>query len=143
MHVDALVVPPVHLRVRAAIDKAAAKLALRAALTAAHLFGLAAGILLRQLRATNDPLIQAVAQAKEAQLKASLLARALDLLGARFDKLPERRRPFYNPTQRFQILELKNLLGWPAAYAAKVFRVCTHTILNWERLVDWTSSLRA
>ena len=136
MRTEAPCVPPVRARLRGVVDATTEKLALRAALSAAHLFGLAAGILLRQLRAMDDPLAQALAQAQEERLKAVPLARALHILGARFDKLPERKRPFYTPTQRFQILELKNLLGWPAPYAAKVFRVCTHTILNWERLAD-------
>jgi len=131
-----LAAPPVRLRFKRRIDDATEKLALEAAFAAAHLFGLACGILLRRLRAMNDPLAQALAQAKEAELKSVLLARAVDILAARFDKLPEGRRPFYTPQQRFQILELKNLLGWPADQIARLFRVCTNTILNWERHAD-------
>jgi transposase InsO family protein len=136
MDFEDLLTPPVHLRPRGIVDHATQKLALRAALTTAHLFGVATGVLLRRLRAMNDPLATALAQAQEAAAKASLLARTVNVLGARFDKLPERRRPFYTPHQRFQILELKNLLGWAADHTAKVFRVCTHTIRNWEANAD-------
>jgi hypothetical protein len=52
------------------------------------------------------------------------------------DKIPERRRPFYTPSQRFRILEIKNLLGWNQGRAAQVFRVCVNTIANWEAHAD-------
>jgi hypothetical protein len=139
MHLHDRVAPPVRLRLRGVFDHAAEKLALRGAIAAAHLFGLATGILLRRLRAMNEPLATALAQASEAAFKASVFARAAEILGARFDKLPERKRPFYTPTQRFQILEVKNLLGWPAAQVAGLFRVCTHTVTNWERHADPTA----
>jgi len=136
MNLQDLVVPPVRLRLRGVIDHATEKLALRGAIAAAHLFGIATGILLRQLRAMNDPLATALAQAKKAEFKTSAFARSADILGARFDKLPERKRPFYTPAQRFQIIEIKNLLGWPADQVARLFRVCSQTILNWERHAD-------
>ena len=140
MPLQDLATPPVRLRLCGVIDQAAQTLAIRAALAAAHLFGLATGILLRQLRAMNDPLATALAQAKEAEFKATAFARAASILAARFDKLPQRKRPFYTPAQRFQILELKSLLGWPADQIARLFRVCTHTILNWDRHADPTAS---
>lgn len=127
------------MRLRGGVDKATEKLALRAALTAAHLVGVATGVLLRRLRGMNDPLAEALARVKEAELKATCFCRAAELVGARFDKLPERKRPFYSPPQRFQILEIKNLLGWAADYTARVFRVCTSTILNWKLHADPTS----
>ncbi len=136
MHLHHLVAPPGRLRLRGRIDDATEKLALKAAFAAAHLFGLASGILLRRLRAMNDPLAQALAQAREAEIKSVFFARAVEILGARFDKLPERKRPFYTPPQRFQILELKNLLGWPAEQMARLFHVCTQTIHNWEKHAD-------
>ena len=136
MHLHDFVATPVRLRLRGSIDNLTERLALRAALTAAHLFGLATGILLRRLRERNDPLANALAQAKEAEFKAACFLTAAETIGARFDKLPERKRPFYTPRQRFQILELKNLLGFSADQVARLFPVCTHTILNWEGNVD-------
>jgi transposase InsO family protein len=129
-----LAAPPVRLRFRRRIDETTEKLALSAAFASAHLFGLAAGILLRHLRAMSDPLAHALAQAREAEMKSVFFAKAVEILGARFDKLPERKRSFYTPRQRFQTLELKSLLGSPADQVARVFRVCTQTIRNWEKL---------
>jgi hypothetical protein len=37
----------------------------------------------------------------------------VDILGAHFDKLPERKRPCYTPRQRFQILELRTSWAGP------------------------------
>ena len=135
MHPDD-VAAPVHLRLRGRVDDLTERLALRAALTSAPLFGLASGILLRRLRERNDPLAEALAQAKEAEFKAACFLTAAETIGARLDKLPERKRPFYTPRQRFQILELKNLLGFSADQVAGLFRVCANPILNWETNVD-------
>jgi transposase InsO family protein len=128
--------PPLHPCLPRALDGANEKLALGAAFAAAHLLGLAAGILLRRLRATHDPLAVALAQARESEIKALLWARAAEILAGRFDKLHERRRPFFTPQQRFQILEIQSLLGWAADQTARTFRVCKNTILNWEKHAD-------
>ena len=36
---------------------------------------------------------------------------AAGILGARWDKVPERQRPHYAPEQRFRILRIRNFLG--------------------------------
>jgi transposase InsO family protein len=136
MPIHDLVAPPVRLRLRGRIDRTTERLGVRAAFAAAQLFGIAAGIALRQLRAMSDPLAEALARAKEEQLKAIVMGQVADILGARFDKLPERKRPFYTSQQRFRILELGSLLGWPADQIARVFRVCTTTIRNWQNAAD-------
>ena len=128
--------PPLHLRLRERLDTTTEKLALRAALTAAHLLGLATGRLLRDLRSKNDPLCEALAQLKEANLRASLAWQIVDILGARLDKIPERHRPYFTPSQRFQILEIKSFLGWNRDLVAQLFRVCSNTISNWEKHAD-------
>ena len=120
--------PPVRLHLRDKVEAKTEKLALRAALTAAHLMGLAAGCLLRDLRGHKDPLAEALAQLKEADLRARLAWQIVDLLGSRLDKIPDRHRPFFTPVQRFQILEIKNFLGWNRDIAARLFRVCSNTI---------------
>ena len=130
------ITPPVHLRLRKAFGEATEHIALRAALTAAHLLGLATGTHLRRLRAEGDALVQLQASLEEAELRARLATEALEILGARFARLPERRRPHFSPGQRFRILEIKNLLGWSAHEAARVFLVCSNTILNWEAVAD-------
>ena len=128
--------PPVHLRLREKVEAKTEKLALRAALTAAHLLGLATGSLLRDLRAKKDPLAEALAQLKEADLRARLAWQIVEILGARLDKIPDRNRPYFTPAQRYQILEIKSLLGWSRDQIAHLFRVCSNTISNWEQHAD-------
>jgi transposase InsO family protein len=131
--------PPVYLRLRGQIEGATERVALRAVLTAAHLLGLTAGTHLRQLRGAKDPLMDLQARVEEADLRARLAMEIVDILVARFDRMPERRRPYYSPSQRFRILEIKNLLAWSAKETAKTFLVCANTIQNWEHSVDPTS----
>jgi hypothetical protein len=128
--------PPFSLRLRGALDEATERLALRAALTASHLLGLATGTHLRTLRAQNDPMAELQARLEEAELRARLAGETAELLGARFGKLPERQRPYFTPSQRFRILEIRSLLAWSAQDASRVFLVCPNTILNWEKAAD-------
>jgi transposase InsO family protein len=134
-----LVAPPVHLRLRGPVHESVLKRALRATLDTAHLLGLAVGVHLRQLRAQRDPLADALARLQEAEIRARLAWETVDIVAARMDKIPERRRPYYTPAQRFRILEIKNLLGWNQGRAAQVFRVCVNTIANWEAHTDPTA----
>jgi len=124
------------LRLRSRVDNATEKLALRAALIAAHLLGLAAGRFLRELRGRNDPLIEATTLLKEAELRAGVAWDIVDILGARLDKIPDRHRPYYSPAHRFRILEIKNFLGWSREIAARLFRICPNTLSNWEKHAD-------
>jgi transposase InsO family protein len=135
LHHD-LVSPPVRLRLRRPVQEPVLRRALRATLDTASLLGLALGVHLRQLRAESDPLISVLARLREAELRARLAWETVEILAARMDKIPERRRPFYTPSQRFRILEIKSLLGWNQGRAAQVFRVCSNTIANWEAHAD-------
>ena len=112
------------------------KLALRALLKAHHLLGLALAHRLIDLRASDDPIQAATAQGQTASLLAGCLREALSLLGDRFDKLPERQRPHYTPTQRFRILRLKHLLALSQEEAARLFRVSVSTIARWEAMAN-------
>jgi transposase InsO family protein len=76
------------------------------------------------------------ARLEEAQLHARLAWEIVDILSARFRKIPEKRRPHYSPAQRFRALEIRSLLGWSRDLAARVFLVCSNTISNWERSAD-------
>jgi hypothetical protein len=127
---------PVHLRLRSRFDEATEKLALRAALVAAHLLGLAIGRSLRELRGLNDPLMESKALLKEAELRASIAWDIVDILGARLDKIPERHRPHYTPAHRFRILEIRNFLCWNGEVTARLFRICQNTLSNWEKHAD-------
>lgn len=55
-----------------------------------------------------------------------------EILAARWDKLPEGRRPHYSPRQRFRILWLKSFFAWSRQEAADVFRLAPATITRWE-----------
>ena len=76
------------------------------------------------------------ARLEEAQLHARLAWEIVELLSARFRRIPERQRPHYSPSQRFRALEIRTLLGWSRDLAARVFLVCSNTISNWERCAD-------
>ena len=115
--------PPFRLRLRGRIDPATERLALRAALTAAHLLGLAAGRL-SELRNLGDPLAEALARLEEAELNARLAWNIVDILASRLDKVPDRHSPYFTPPQRFRILEIRNLLHWNRDLITRHFRVC-------------------
>jgi len=57
---------------------------------------------------------------------------AAAILGARWDKVPERHRPHYVPEQRFRILRIRSFLGLSQRETAEMFRVSTETIAWWE-----------
>lgn len=107
-------------------------LALRALMKATHLLGLALASRLREYRDGRDPALDRFAQIQEQVLHASLLREALDILGSRWDKLPERQRPHYSAEARFRILRLRALLALSAAETARTFRVSLGTVLRWE-----------
>jgi hypothetical protein len=107
-------------------------LALKALMKATHLLGLALAGRLREYRDGRDRTLDRFAQLQEQVLHASLLREALDVLGSRWDKLPERQRPHYSPQARFRILRLRALLALSAVETARTFRVSTGTVLRWE-----------
>jgi transposase InsO family protein/DNA-binding XRE family transcriptional regulator len=57
---------------------------------------------------------------------------AAAILGARWDKVPERHRPHYVPEQRFRILRIRSFLGLSQRETAAMFRVSPETIARWE-----------
>src|SRR5450756_830148 len=66
-----------------------------------------------------------------------MMREAAGILGARWDKVPERHRPHYVPEQRFRILRIRSFLGLSQRETAEMFRVSTETIARWE--VETTS----
>src|SRR5262245_20157357 len=127
---------PLRLKLRSRLTEEKERFALRATLTAAHRLGLATGKHLRDLRASSDPLLTMQSRLELAQLDARLAWEIVEILATRFSKIPERRRPYYSPSVRFRILELKNLLGWSREIAARVFLLSPNTLTNWERTAD-------
>ena len=72
-------------------------------------------------------------QIDRAELLMAVAWRVVAILQARLRKVPERRRPHYSPAARFEILEIRNLLGWNQTRTADEFLVSENTIGNWER----------
>ena len=101
---------PVHLRLPGTPVERAERLALRAALVAARILGLATGTHLRLVRGLADPLTALQARLQDAELRARLASEAAELLAARFSKIPEG----HNPTSRL-----------PSAFAFSSSRTCS------------------
>ncbi len=95
-----------------------------------------------RLKGRIDDLAEALAlkvALLSAHLKATCYARARRSSPHAGTSSPRGRDPSTPPGPRFQIVELKNLLAWPADQIARLFRVCTHTIHNWEMRADSTA----
>jgi transposase InsO family protein len=106
--------------------------ALPALLRASHLLGLALGSAFGRLRESGATAARLFERAEESALLLRMMREAAGILGARWDKVPERHRPHYVPEQRFRILRIRNLLGLSQRETAEMFRVSTETIARWE-----------
>jgi hypothetical protein len=120
------------LFVRALERKPIDRLALRALMKAQRLLSLALGQRLLELRASPDRVERALAGIEASTVLIHLLRETVDLLGARIDKLPARRRPHFTPVQRFRILQLTQLAGLSCDEASKLFRVSVATLSDWR-----------
>ena len=65
-----------------------------------------------------------------------LLREELRIKDVRLAKIDPRRRPYYPPTERMAILELKAARGWSLAQTAKAFLVEADTIATWLKRID-------
>jgi transposase InsO family protein len=106
--------------------------ALPALLRATHLLGLAFGSALGRLRESGATVARMFERAEEQALLLRMTREAAEILGARWDKVPERQRPHYAPEQRFRILRIRSFLGLSQRETAEMFRVATETIARWE-----------
>ena len=84
-----------------------------------------------ELRNSNDRYQKAVAAHQADLVLIARLREANCLLGARLARLPERRRPYYTPVERFRILSLKEQMGLTNEEAADLFRICGATVSRW------------
>ena len=109
-----------------------ALMALPALLRASHLLGLALGSALGRLRDSGVTLARMFEKAEESALLLRMTREAAGILGARWDKVPERHRPHYAPKQRFRILRIRSFLGLSQRETAEMFWVATDTIARWE-----------
>ncbi len=124
---------PARLRVRGLRHAATERLANRAILLAARLLGVAAGTHLSEFRGRDGGYQDLKAQLDRAELLTAVAWRVVGVLQARLGKVHERRRPHYSPAARFEILEIRSLLGWNQTHTANQFLVSENTIGNWER----------
>jgi len=106
--------------------------ALFALLRASHLFGLALGSALGKLRDSGVTTARMFEKAEESALLLRMMREGAEILGARWDKVPERQRPHYPAEQRFRILRIRSFLGLSQRETAEMFRVSTETIARWE-----------
>ena len=106
--------------------------ALPALLRATHLLGLAFGTALGRMRESGATAARMFERAEESALLLRMTREAAEILGARWDKVPERQRPHYVPEQRFRILRIRSFLGLSQRETAAMFRVSVETIARWE-----------
>src|SRR5450759_3852085 len=106
--------------------------ALPALLHASHLFGLALGSALGRLQESGVTAARLFERSEENALLLRMMREAAEILGARWDKVPERQRPHYPPEQRFRILRIRSFLSLSQREAASMFRVSIETIARWE-----------
>jgi hypothetical protein len=64
------------------------------------------------------------------------LREELRIKDARLANIPAHHRPFYRPSERLAILELRAVRGWSLEQTAKTFFVCPKTIASWMKRVD-------
>ena len=65
-----------------------------------------------------------------------LLREEIRIKDTRLAKINPRHRPYYPPTERMAILELKAVRGWSLAQTARAFLVEPKTIATWLKRVD-------
>jgi putative transposase len=111
---------------------------LPALLRATHLLGLALGSALGKLRESGATAAKMFERAEEQALLLRMTREAAGILGARWDKVPDRHRPHYEPEQRFRILRIRTFLGLSQRETAEMFRVSKETVARWE--LEATSS---
>ena len=78
-----------------------------------------------QLRAENDELRRQLAIHKK----------LVNITNGRLMRMPARKRPRFSAYERFELLEIKALLGLNKAQAAKLFVVTGETIRKWSKAV--------
>ena len=93
-----------------------------------HLLGLALGSALGKLRESGATAARPSERAEEQALFLRITREAAGILGARWDKVPERQRLHYAPEQRFRIPRSRSFLGLSQRDAAEMFRVSSETI---------------
>lgn len=79
------------------------------------------------------PTVRVLAQRDHAHSDAVLLERELAIFRSHRQCRPAKRRPYYSPQERAEILRLMRLRGWSAKETAARFVVHPNTIRNWKK----------
>ena len=108
----------------------------RALLKAQELAGISLGLAFIAFRDQHGKLGKEFVDARLDVVDAADAETTARLLRERLEKLPERRRPYYTPVARFEILALKQRNGWSAEATARRFALSPNTIYNWLTRVE-------
>lgn len=68
--------------------------------------------------------------------EAALLREELDLVRGRLARMSPRKRPFYTPTERLRVLELRALRGWTRDETEEHLLVSSATLATWTTRCD-------
>jgi transposase InsO family protein len=88
--------------------------------------------------AINCPVarLRLTAQLKQTRQEIALLHEEMRIKDARMAQIPAHRRPFYPPTERMAILELRAARGWNQVQTAAAMMVTPATVASWTRRID-------
>ncbi len=76
------------------------------------------------------------AQLKRLKMENAQLKEMMAIKDARMNRLDPKHRPYYSPTERMRILELKSITGMSNKQAAEAFLVSDVTIASWNKRID-------
>jgi len=91
---------------------------------------------LSQLSENEHLPIRIAAELKRLKMENAQLKEMMAIKDARMNRLEPKHRPYYSPTERMRILELKSVTGMSNTQAAKVFLVGETTIASWQKRTD-------
>ena len=106
---------------------------------AVHAVSLADLAMTRTLSRASDsfnPRLRLQAELERLRREISLLREEIRIKDARTEQIDPHRRPYYPPTARLAILELRAARAWSLAQTARIFLVNSLTISSWTGRLD-------
>jgi len=91
---------------------------------------------LGHLSDSNHPPVRMAAQLKRLKMENAQLKEMMAIKDARMERLDPKRRPYYSPSERMRILELKSITGMSNKQASEAFLVSDITIASWKQRID-------
>ena len=91
---------------------------------------------LGRLSDSDNPPARMAAQLKRLKMENAQLKEMMAIKDARLARLDPKHRPYYSPTERMRILELKSITGMSNKQAADVFLISDITIASWKKRID-------